>query len=396
MSIRFRILLSYLLVIGLGFFYLVKKLIDAEEIEPRYMQSVEEPLVDTSMYLASLLEAEIDAGRIDISSFRTAFDRAANRKFIAQIFSKEKTTLDLDVYITDARGIVLFDSRNGQGRRGELSQWRDVFLTLRGKYGARSTRENDDDDTSSVLYVAAPVMDGEQIAGVLTVCKPQWSMANFMEQTRKRIIFLGALAAGAAVVLGSLVATWLTSPIQKLTNYAKALRDGRRVPLPKLGATEMATLGRTIEDLHDALEGRNYVENYVQALTHEIKSPVAAIRGAAELLHEPMSPEQRDEFLGNIQAETIRVQEIVDRLLLLSAVEAKRRWMSASLSISTRRCTARSTVCERRPAPKESNSNSSRILRNVSWKATPFCWRRPSSIWFKTRSILPRMPEQFP
>jgi two-component system sensor histidine kinase CreC len=37
-----------------------------------------------------------------------------------------------------------------------------------------------------------------------------------------------------------------------------------------------------------------------------------------------MEPGQRDKFLGNIQSETIRIQEIVDRLLLLSAVEAKK------------------------------------------------------------------------
>lgn len=125
------------------------------------------------------------------------------------------------------------------------------------------------------------------------------------------------------VVVGSLFSTWLTYPIQRLMNYAKAVRDGRRVTLPKLGSSEVATLGRTIEDMRNALEGRKYIENYVQALTHEIKSQVAAIRGAAELLHEQMPAEQREKFLHNIHTETIRIQEIVDRLLLLSAVEAK-------------------------------------------------------------------------
>ena len=52
--------------------------------------------------------------------------------------------------------------------------------------------------------------------------------------------------------------------------------------------------------------------------------PEPAIRGAAELLHEEMPAEQRDKFLRNIEAETVRVQEIVDRLLLLSSVEAKK------------------------------------------------------------------------
>lgn len=325
MSIRIRIILSYFLVVGLGFFYLVKKLINEDEIEPRYMQSVEEPLVDTAQVLAALLETELKDGDLDLSRIRDAFGRATSRQFVAQIFSKEKTVLDLDIYVTDAEGMVVFDSRDGRDEGKDYSRWNDVYLTLRGKYGARSTRENEDDPTSSVLYVAAPVRDGERIAGVLTVCKPQWSMANFMDQTRDRIIQLGLIAALVVLLLGTLVATWLTHPIHRLTHYAKELRDGRRVPLPKLRASEMATLGRTIEDLHDALEGRKYVENYVQALTHEIKSPVAAIRGAAELLHEPMPETQRDKFLGNIRDETIRIQEIVDRLLLLSAVESKKR-----------------------------------------------------------------------
>ena len=38
------------------------------------------------------------------------------------------------------------------------------------------------------------------------------------------------------------------------------------------------------EEMRDALEGRQHVERYTQALTHEVKAPLAAIRGAAELL----------------------------------------------------------------------------------------------------------------
>lgn len=56
-----------------------------------------------------------------------------------------------------------------------------------------------------------------------------------------------------------------------------------------------------------------------------MKSPVAAIRGAAELLREPsMPPEQREKFLGNIQAEAGRLQASIDRMLALSALESRR------------------------------------------------------------------------
>jgi two-component system sensor histidine kinase CreC len=48
---------------------------------------------------------------------------------------------------------------------------------------------------------------------------------------------------------------------------------------------------------------------------------LSAIRGAAELLEEDMGPEQRVRFLTNIRTEAGRIQDIVDRLLELSALE---------------------------------------------------------------------------
>ncbi len=324
MSIRVRIILSYLLIIGIGFFYLLNKMADPREIKPRYMESVEESMVDVAQLLATVVGEEIRGGRVDPEQFRESFQRATNRKFLAQIYGKTKTTLDLHIYITDASGIVVFDSDGGRAEGQDYSRWNDVYLTLRGKYGARASRLVPDDPSSFVLYVGAPIMDGDRIVGVLTVSKPERSMATFMEETRHRIFVMGAIAATLVVVVGSIFSTWLTRPLRRLTDYAKEVRDGRRAEFPKLGTSDIATLGHTIEEMRDALEGRKYVENYVQALTHEIKSPVAAIRGAAELLHEDMPAEQHERFLHNIHAETIRIQEIVDRLLLLSAVEAKK------------------------------------------------------------------------
>jgi len=73
--------------------------------------------------------------------------------------------------------------------------------------------------------------------------------------------------------------------------------------------------------MQETLEGKKYVEQYVQKLTHEVKSPLSAIRGAAELLEEKMPPEQRARFLSNIRNEANRIQALVDRMLELSALE---------------------------------------------------------------------------
>ncbi|RYD29604.1 MAG: two-component system sensor histidine kinase CreC, partial [Verrucomicrobiaceae bacterium] len=54
-----------------------------------------------------------------------------------------------------------------------------------------------------------------------------------------------------------------------------------------------------------------------------MKSPLAAIRGAAELLDEEMPLETRKRFLNNIVEETARSERLINRLLELSAIESR-------------------------------------------------------------------------
>jgi two-component system sensor histidine kinase CreC len=82
-------------------------------------------------------------------------------------------------------------------------------------------------------------------------------------------------------------------------------------------------MGQAFKKMQEALEGKKYVEQYIQTLTHEIKSPLSAIRGAAELLEERMKPERRARFLANINNEANRIQDIVDRMLELSELETR-------------------------------------------------------------------------
>ena len=83
-------------------------------------------------------------------------------------------------------------------------------------------------------------------------------------------------------------------------------------------------MGVAFDKMRETLAGHAYIERYVQALTHEVKSPISAIRGAAEILEDPeLSPQKRAQFLRNVQNETHRIQDLVDRMLKLSALEAR-------------------------------------------------------------------------
>jgi two-component system sensor histidine kinase CreC len=117
---------------------------------------------------------------------------------------------------------------------------------------------------------------------------------------------------------------WITQPLKSLMEYALAVRDGRPAKPPRRLRGEMKELFDAYEQMRLTLEGKQYAEHYVQALTHALKSPLAAMQGNAELLMEnPPSP-TRDRFLSNLVSETTRMRETVDRLLSLAQLETRR------------------------------------------------------------------------
>jgi two-component system sensor histidine kinase CreC len=315
--------LAHVLILALCFSYPLEQI--GSRLRVAYLESAEEPLVDTANILAAFVGQAAERGNFNADEFYRVFEDARGRKVAAQIYDMRKDTVDLSVYITDAKGIVLFDSDSRSTIGQDFSLWRDVKLTLEGQYGARIRRDPNDPDAPAALFVAAPVRVAGEIAGVLTVIKPTTNIAAFVDAARPRIFRIGIIALAAAILCGLAMSVWVNQQVVRLTRYADDVREGRRVPFPKLAQTELKTMGIAFEKMREALAGRAYVEQYVEALTHEIKSPISAIRGAAEIMEDAsISPSQRARFLANIQGETRRIQELVDRMLKLTELEARR------------------------------------------------------------------------
>ncbi len=318
MKIRTRLILAFLVLAGAGFYQYVNWFLD--ELRPHYLASMEESMVDTATLLASYVSLQLEQAGSPTADLRAAFDRARQRRFEARIYEMTKHSLGMRVYITDQNGIVLFDSNDGKDEGKDYSRWNDVWLTLRGEYGARATALVEGDPRTEVLYVASPVYHNGEIAGVLTVGKPARSVALFVQTATWRILMAGAVLALSVAVFGMAISFWFTRPISVLMHYARAVRDGRRVSKPRLSG-EIGQLAQAFEEMRTALEGKKYVEDYVQTLTHQMKSPLSAIRGAAELLQEDMPRERQRQFLENLRTETTRLQDLIDRMLQLAALE---------------------------------------------------------------------------
>ena len=284
MRIGLRILLGYFVIVAIAAILLGRVFV--QEVKPGVRQAMEDTLVDTANLLAGQAKDDLLAGQIDRGRFAASVRHVTDRDLGAEIWGFSKRRIGTRIYVTDARGIVVFDS-SGRDVGQDYSRWNDVYLTLRGRYGARSTRADPDDDASTVMYVAAPIVDRsggrEQIVGVLTVAKPNQTIAPFIERSQDTILRWGFVLLGAALAIGLLAAWWLSRQLGALRRYADAVTAGDRVSPPD-AAGEFGDLGRALATMRERLEGKQYVEQYVHALTHELKSPLAAIRGSAELV----------------------------------------------------------------------------------------------------------------
>jgi len=319
--IGLRILLGYFVIVALAALLLGQVFL--REVKPGVRQAMEDTLVDNANVLAELATDDLLAGHIAGGQFATRVRALAGRDIGAGIWGFEKREASYRVTIADARGIVVFDSA-GRDVGADYSRWNDVYLTLRGRYGARSTRADPDDESSSVMHVAAPIRDGDRIAGVLTVSKPNRAMAPFIARSEAVILRWGLVLLGAALVVGVAAAWWLSRQLAALRRYADAVTDGRRAVLPR-SAGEFADLGRALETMRGRLEDRRYVERYVHTLTHELKSPLAAIRGSAELLESPLPDADRRRFAAHVGMQSERMAAMIDKLLALAAVEHRQQ-----------------------------------------------------------------------
>lgn len=318
MNISVRLFFGYFLVVGLAAWFVLNTF--TRETEPGIRQATEETLVDTAHVLAEMAALELSAGRIGQGSFADAVRAAIRRSPQADISGIHKESIDFRIYVTDARGLVVYDSR--QAALGEdFSQWRDIARVLHGEYGARQTREDPYDPTTSVMHVAAPIFWQGELIGVLSLAKPMSSVAPYVERAAQRVRQSGLLLLAATAAIGLFFTAWLSWSINRLRAYARDVSEGKKAEAPTGGGRQLSELARALSQMREKLEGKQYVERYVQNLAHEMKSPLTAVIGAAEILEDELPATDRRKFADSIGEQARRLQAIIERMLMLARVE---------------------------------------------------------------------------
>jgi two-component system sensor histidine kinase ChvG len=178
------------------------------------------------------------------------------------------------------------------------------------------------------LFFAEPMFDAEhRVTAVVYASRTTYPVLVSLYKVRNglRLIAFGSIA--LAVLVGSFLALTISRPLRRLTQAARRIASGERgVALKLTGRDEVGELARAFDAMAHELDARLlYISELAANVSHEFKTPIASIRGAAELLREGAAddPAARERFLGNILDDTERLARLVSRLLELSRIESQ-------------------------------------------------------------------------
>ena len=306
------------------------------------MKSAKQVLVEVSSLLSNIASQNIKNSEIDIANFDGIIEDYFPSPVASQKSRKNQLLANLAFYITDKDGLLILDSR-GLNLGTSMKEQTEVDSALLGKGISRISVEPAHEskrvwgiiNTSyffkpQFLYVSNPIYDHKrEIIGVLVVAAPMLDLMdeNYLYEFMF-YIFLISLFFG---IVGSYR---ISRNINRLEKYTSRLFNGEEVSIPDLN-TQFDRLALAIKKSHGEVELKDDVEEYINTLAHELRTPITGVRLAAENLKTDMSEGERSDFIRGILDSNKHMDRLVTRLLDLSKVE-RRESLSKLISINVK------------------------------------------------------------
>ena len=151
-------------------------------------------------------------------------------------------------------------------------------------------------------------------------------LAGMLYFLRRLLLILSPAVLAIACLGGYWISRRALAPVDEITNAAKMISAqnlSRRLPVPDTG-DEIQRMAKTWNELLERLESSvSKIRQFTADASHELRTPIALIRAAAELaLRQQRTPQEYVQSLQGIQNEAERMTELTSSMLLLARSDA--------------------------------------------------------------------------
>lgn len=181
--------------------------------------------------------------------------------------------------------------------------------------------------------VAQPVVLGGVVVGTVQLSGGPDFGAQAMAAARRALLLSGFGAVLLACLLGLLISRRLSAPLLRLSDAARRMGAGDLSVRAEVGSNdEIGALAARFNQMAESLQAsfadlaaeRDALKRFVSDASHELRTPITALKNFLTLLQGPASadPSVQGEFLAESQAQVQRLEWITHHLLNLSRLEA--------------------------------------------------------------------------
>ncbi|MBR0828959.1 HAMP domain-containing protein [Bradyrhizobium manausense] len=242
--------------------------------------------------------------------------------------------------ILDPQGVVIA----GRAEVGQsLAHIEEVSDALHGQYRATLRNRVPDKAVPPIysisrgvgvhVFSAMPVIVNNRVAGVIYTTRTPRNIFDHLYQERGKFILAGLAVILGTIAIGLVFSRTITLPMRELIERAARIGRGDREafkPLRHYGTSEFAQLSHSFLGMAEQLARRSdYIATFSAHLTHELKSPLTSIKGAAELLQDSLqdkpgglTPAEQKTFVANILSDAARLEAMAQRLRELARAES--------------------------------------------------------------------------
>ncbi len=282
----------------------------SSRLAPAYNTVQQQQLSNLSLQTENLLlPSDLAPGDVDLA-------------YLADVSLQFSTQLETRIRVLDNDGLVLVDSRQ-EDQGTSLQADPLVRQALAGEYASQTDRAGE----KPAIHLALPILVDNGLVGVISLSQPLDDLTAVLGDLRTRWLLATAIALLLSAGVGLLLSQAIAGPVRRLTAAAGAVAQGKfDQQVPVRSRDEVGRLSRAFNDMTARLRSARKMQiDFVANVSHELRSPLTAIKGTVETLRDGAveDVEVRDRFLETVEQETDRLIRLVNELLLLSRADSE-------------------------------------------------------------------------
>ena len=237
---------------------------------------------------------------------------------------------DYRITIIDNDGSVLADSETGNPETMENHKNRkEVKEAFQNGVGTKVRKSSTIKGTMMYAAYCSPTQHK-----VIRISIHHDVITDLMKMMVPSIAISLLLALSVAGVLTNKFAASVTKPILEISHKLEGIYDEKiDFNFPHYQYDELNIIARTTTDMSKSVQDyirklekeKTIRQEFFSNASHELKTPLTAIRGYAELLQSGMASDtqMQKEFLGRIHSEVEEMTSLINDILMISRLETK-------------------------------------------------------------------------